>query len=1048
MFKKFLTLFNVRPEEARPVLLLLINGFFLGSFLATFLVGAEVLFLNRMYQHLELAFLVSGALGVVTTSLFSFAQNRISFGKLSLLNQLLVALFTGSVYYGYNYLDPAYQDFFIFGIFAMIGPITAVLLLSFWGLFGRLFDLRQSKRIIGWIDSGQLVASIITFFSIPFLSAFIGETDNIFIISFISIILSMIFLVILLSTNKLEHGSDGESSKEVRKQTSLSNLLKNKYVRVLSGFLVFSMMAFIILQFSFQDTVSKQYPNEEDLLNFLSFYEGFILIFMLFLQTFVNDTILSKHGIKVALLIQPVILLVFVGLTIAVGHYYGYLPEGTNFIFFFFGVALSRLFSKSLREALENPTFKLYFMPLDNRVRFNIQTKLEGILNEGARMITGLLIVGLSFLPFFQPIHFLYLLLFILIAYFVLVDRLYNEYRDRVRLKLKDRGMVLSESTDLQLIDFLNQTLNDRSPEKVVFSVKLLEKMNPGFLNNAVNHIMEHEKEHVREYAQIRLNEIKGLSVSDKYIVTFNPAMESYKGRKMVSDQELEELLSYGEISQRRILKLSRSTDPSDRLYVNELILNSITDENLSLFIELLNDEDYNVRISAIKASAIKYNPEVIMAVVNNLASPEYSNQASDTLVIIGANALNTLEAAFYKSGQSTAVMIKIIQIMGRIGGNKARVFLWGKISFPDKVLVSQVLLALGACGFKAGISQITHIKYAIESDISDIAWNMAAISELPERFFGKVIKDALAEENEHDIEHIYMLLGMLYDYQSIQLVKENIESGTAEGVSFAIELLDVFLSDDLKQKVIPVLDDISESEKVKRLEMFYPRGRLPGNLVMKFLINRDYNQTNRWTKACTIYQIGLVKIKEFNMDLIANLFNPDELVREVSAWSLYSLDKALYLENTTRLSNDVKSRLDDVILKNRHRLMKINKIRFLKNLDMFRGTRGVVIADLVDASSMRETQKGDRIYISDSNNLYFYIIYQGKIAVNVKGERQLRYVPGDLLGEVITFGDSFAHSYLEAEEDSILLQFHKDTFYDFLADHVKLAFKVVEHVK
>ena len=146
-----------------------------------------------------------------------------------------------------------------------------------------------------------------------------------------------------------------------------------------------------------------------------------------------------------------------------------------------------------------------------------------------------------------------------------------------------------------------------------------------------------------------------------------------------------------------------------------------------------------------------------------------------------------------------------MIQVIGRIGGQRAREILWSKIDYPNKVVVSQVLLSLGECGFKAGISQITRIKYAIESDIADISWNLSAIQEVGDEGFSEQIKSTLRWEIQNDIEHIYMLLTMLYDTRSIQLVKENIDSGTAEGITYAIELLDVFLSEQLKQRVIPI---------------------------------------------------------------------------------------------------------------------------------------------------------------------------------------------------------------------------------------------------
>ena len=116
--------------------------------------------------------------------------------------------------------------------------------------------------------------------------------------------------------------------------------------------------------------------------------------------------------------------------------------------------------------------------------------------------------------------------------------------------------------------------------------------------------------------------------------------------------------------------------------------------------------------------------------------------------------------------------MLRIIQVIGRIGGAGASEILWSKIDYPNKIVVSQVLLSLGECGFKAGISQITRIKYAIESDIADISWNLSAIQEVGEKGSVQQIKSSLRWEIQNDIEHIYMLLTMLYDTRSIQLVK------------------------------------------------------------------------------------------------------------------------------------------------------------------------------------------------------------------------------------------------------------------------------------
>src|SRR5690606_37247188 len=123
----------------------------------------------------------------------------------------------------------------------------------------------------------------------------------------------------------------------------------------------------------------------------------------------------------------------------------------------------------------------------------------------------------------------------------------------------------------------------------------------------------------------------------------------------------------------------------------------------------------------------------------------------------------------------STQMMLKLIQVIGRVGGQRAREILWNKIDYPNKIVVSQVLLSLGECGFKAGVSQITRIKYAIENDIADISWNLSAIHEVGDEGFSEAIKASLRSEIQNDIEHIYMLLTMLYDTRSIQLDRKSV---------------------------------------------------------------------------------------------------------------------------------------------------------------------------------------------------------------------------------------------------------------------------------
>ncbi len=434
----------------------------------------------------------------------------------------------------------------------------------------------------------------------------------------------------------------------------------------------------------------------------------------------------------------------------------------------------------------------------------------------------------------------------------------------------------------------------------------------------------------------------------------------------------------------------------------------------------------------------------MIRALINNLKNPRYYVPSAGSLSVIGAKALQVMDSSFYRTGQDTQTMLRIVQVMGRIGGEEARILLWNKIDYPDKFMVSQVLIALGNAGFKASITQIPRIKYAIESDIEDIAWNMAAINEVGNEHFGEDIKAAIEEEIDHDVEHIYMLLSMLYDAQSIELVKENIESGTNEGVTYALELLDVFLSEDLKQRIIPVLDDLTYAEKYKKLEVFYPRDPLDEKMVLKFLLNRDFSQTNRWTKTCIIYQIGLLEIREFYFDLIANIFNPDPLIREMAAWSLSKLDRASYLENIQRLPTYERRQLEMVVKPHGElSTLRFDKVLFLKKLDIFEDIIGLVLADLIDITEEITLKEGQSQQLGDEYNNHFYIIFKGSVNMVVDYKIEGNVSKGEFIGEV---GYSNLNSVL-ATSDTVLLKMAKDNFYELLSDNISLARKMVEFV-
>ena len=140
---------NARPEEVPSVKSMLYLGFFTGLFLATYDVAAPAIFLNYFKDEnvLAQAFLVSGFIGIVSTYIYTYLQARIPYKILVYGFMFLMFIVTSMVWVLSAFREQ--QEAVVFIGFVLALPFSYLALLIFWGFFGRVYDLKQAKRLIG-----------------------------------------------------------------------------------------------------------------------------------------------------------------------------------------------------------------------------------------------------------------------------------------------------------------------------------------------------------------------------------------------------------------------------------------------------------------------------------------------------------------------------------------------------------------------------------------------------------------------------------------------------------------------------------------------------------------------------------------------------------------------------------------------------------------------------------------------------------------------------------------------------------------------------------
>jgi len=1044
---------GVEPDETGPVSLLLAISFFMGLFLATVAVAAQSLFLTHYdeQRNLPTALVIGGGFGFIATGLFNILMGRIPFRTLAVIFLLLIIAGTAFLEFGKAYVEDENLLYYIG--FTLILPFTFVSQLVFWGSFNRLFTLRQQKRVIGSVDVGMDIAQILAFFTIPIMLNFGVQIDSLFTIGLFSIIVFLILFVIL--SNKYLHRRTaaemvGILNEKENKKLTIGQFLSYRYVMLLSAFIVVSFIALRFIDYSFYNVTTSQFDSTQ-IPYFLSLFEATIVIVSFMFATFATDRIQEEYGLRVSLIINPLLLIVFTVAALGLGFFFGYDPtqEGGSgdVIFFFIMIAMSKLFMNTLRDSLDSPIFKFYYVPIEKSIKLDAQTKIEGIVTAFATIVAGGLIVLINSFKIFDLLSITLFTLPILGIWYFVTNKMYAGYRETLQNSLQRNrssveGHVVREFT---LNSVLEKEVNSSAEEKVIYGLKLMEKLEPALFEASVQRLAQSDLKKVKLFAQ---EKIKELGIDDQQGDNEMLGL----ARQAAGASEDSDLLS---ISAEKLMKLGKSVKQSDRLLAAKLLRKLISQRTIFILLELLRDADSKVRNEAILTARKIKRSETWPVMIDLLSSPLYSNQVTAALKEAGSSVLQVLDSAFYKSGQTDQVMLKIVQIMGHIGGTEAWQLLWKKSDYPDKRIVKQIFYSLRFTNYSAKGRERRQVMDLLDTEIGKTLWNLCAQEELPEIEHFAFLKAALREELRDNYDQISLLMSILYDPQSVQLVRENVETGTADGVAYALELMDLFVDQEMKPKLFPLFDDISVSDKMNRLQIYFPRESYNPVQVVNYILNRDFNLNNRWTKMCAVYSSAFIPEFRVSRGLIGQMFNPDRLLQETAAWVIYNKDKIQYQIVADRLPLRDKKFLDSSIENNQLLdglddgfYLGIEMVMFIKSLPVFKGIPGSILSDLADKVIPLDLKARDKIMFNNPDeNRPILIVAHGEVKLREGTSDVATMKRESVFGDLFQEGPSIKITEAEAVERSVVFRINLADFYFVMAKHHELVQGLVRNV-
>jgi AAA family ATP:ADP antiporter len=984
MYLSLLRILKIEKQEVGFIFLLFLSSILLGIYLGAFDIIAHTIFFEQWQQEdMILAYVFSGILGIFLFFIYSLLHKRLSFKVFNFINLSLIFLITFAYFYLY-YMSA--DKIVTFSGLVLMFPLNLMCLLTFSRYYRKLLRPVQTKRLFPILDTGMALGIIGACLSIVLiLNYFQYKFVGFFVLSAISILFLLQFLLNIYHRKNAVFDHRKEHLVPVR--SSLFILWTTKYTRYLLLFALVSAILGFYIHFGYINLLRIRYRDLEKLTLYYSLFLGAMFLFIWAVDKFLVHRILYSHDSPYSLVLIPVgmalfmIISFFGTLTIKKGQFNDPLP----LLIILFGV--NKVVYESGKNIIQLPSFRTLYRTLDIRFLQIIYPRVEGMIvmlgitTAGALMIVGYAIV--TDLILFIVVGFVISLL-----WFFLGIKLVKAYKRA--LQDSYRKLRISHVSDQHTGSYtekIRRILVGDDPVKVINAMQLSAAIEPLTYERSLQRMLANPQPIIQEHV------LK--CIKEELLLELLPELQKIKP----TSDHLHTLLKQvvGELEKRESLlnksidieKLVNSRIVNERVLAAEIIGARKDVTYTTSLINLTREFEPDVKIAAVKAMARMSVADHSYLLIEFLYSPEYRAYAFEALTQIGDPALDYLERLFITPNTDDNILSRVIRIYGKVGTTKAVELLLNKLENQSRRITLATISALHDANFQANSLNVHRILNIIVRTVNVMGWNYLVMTSLPNKKEFSELKRSYEQEIANNYNLLYDLLSLAYNARTINEIRELLENGSSSDSSHAIEMLDHFVFEDIKPVLFPVLENISGKERVKRLQYYFPIEDMTVYEMITFTLTRDFNILSFYPRICAMQvALGMPEF-EITQELIANLFHPNRLLREVAALVVHRRDPGLFESVLSRLSSDVQFELKETLsnFEKGDKLLLVDKFNILRNTDKFADLAEWILIELAHSFEEKKFNRGQEIDIQEHSSDY-------SLFITISGEIQFDSVP------------------------------------------------------
>jgi HEAT repeat protein len=1034
----------VQPGEGRVAGLMTAHSFAMGLATVSFETAASALFLARYgAAALPWVYVVAAGLTLATGAVYTGLQARVRFTRL-MTGTLLglaasVAALRGVVDAGLAWLP-----------FALLVWYRAISILTdreYWAVAGRIFDVRQAKRLFPLIGTGEVVARIAGSFAVPVVVAWFGVEDLLTVSVAALLGCAGLAAVVLteFSTSRDEPAAPARAAAAGPPLGArLRALAADRYLLLLVGIAALAVLAKYLVDFAFLEQLRARHGEKERLATFFALFSGTTQGLSLLVRVAAAGPLLERFGLRAGLLALP---LAHVACTLAIVAC-GLVPAADAAVFWL--VIANQGIYKVLKHPIDNPSFKLLYLPLRKDRRLAAQVVVETLVTPFTIGVAGALMLLFTRVLAYDPRLFAWAMLAGFAAWVWLAARAARAYAAALLVAL--RGRIVDDGPftygDAKSRAVLQEALESGHPGDVMFALDLMEKAALPELERALVRLADHPSADVRRSVLLRLERLRFASSREAVERHAGPS-EAVPGVRAAALRTLCALLGTGAWTRvspalrdphpevrrgamigllqvgsheayRHLVTLAGAESAADRAWAARVIGEVGRGGFHAPLTWLLVDADPAVRAAAVQAAGRVRQPELWAPVAAALGDPGLHTSA---VAALGAGGEAALEAAAAAARDGDGAHVRgAAAVCARVRGERAVALLLHWLEWPEPRTRADVLRALGACGYRAGERDAPRLEARLRDEVKDAAWMAAARRDLGEAPQLGLLREALDDELADARERVLLTLALLHDPAAIARARDGLRRGPDQR-AYALEVVDLTLSAEQRAFVLPLLEDAGAAQRVERLQAVFPQREEDAATRVVSVLGRPEGDLGAWTRACALYVAprlggvdGLPRAVRRAMET-----GGTALVRETAAWALDAMEGG----NGERRGGP---------------MLTIEKVLCLKAVDMFAEASEEILADIAAILEERGARAGETLIRKGDPGDGMYIIVEGRVRV-VDGDRVITHLGArDIVGELALLDPEPRAATVVVEEDATLLRLDREAFTELMAANIEIV--------